>query len=308
MLMNTFGQKFILADRYTFDPNSNSLIDEQNPSEIQRLGSNESRILQLLVQHPNEVIKRSELHDFVWRKQGFEVDDSSLTQAISTLRKNLDDSTKSPQFIKTVPKQGYQWIANVESTSSSKKSLAAVEKISVSEFDMVVEESLPNINEDMIQNENSLTDQMETSLADQMAETPINQTSNSSVRPYINRLINHSIAFKLLLAFALLAPIVTMFSSAIEETNFKPVAIYDDIQVSSPLLHPEITNWLPVIERCIHKYNQVHVNEPRPIQVIATGGQENKLVLNYLFSKENIERDTTLILLANQQELAEVCQ
>ncbi len=79
-----------------------------------RLGSNESRILLMLSERPNQVISRDELHEFVWRDQGFQVDDSSLTQAISTLRKLLNDSTKAPQYVKTVPKRGYQFIASVE--------------------------------------------------------------------------------------------------------------------------------------------------------------------------------------------------
>ncbi|MCV5900723.1 transcriptional regulator ToxR, partial [Escherichia coli] len=90
------------------DPNSNSLADQQSGNEVVRLGSNESRILLMLAERPNEVLTRNELHEFVWREQGFEVDDSSLTQAISTLRKMLKDSTKSPEFVKTVPKRGYQ--------------------------------------------------------------------------------------------------------------------------------------------------------------------------------------------------------
>lgn len=82
--MSHIGTKFILAEKFTFDPLSNTLIDKEDSEEIIRLGSNESRILWLLAQRPNEVISRNDLHDFVWREQGFEVDDSSLTQAIST--------------------------------------------------------------------------------------------------------------------------------------------------------------------------------------------------------------------------------
>ncbi len=111
--MSNIGTKFILANRFTFDPNSNSLLEQENEQEAVRLGSNESRILLLLCERPNEVITRHELHEFVWREQGFEVDDSSLTQAISTLRKMLKDQTKSPEFVKTVPKRGYQMIASV---------------------------------------------------------------------------------------------------------------------------------------------------------------------------------------------------
>ena len=116
--MSNIGTKFNLSNRFTFDPNTNSLVDNSNDNnEVIRLGSNESRILLLLSEKPNEIVSRNELHDFVWREQGFEVDDSSLTQAISTLRKQLQDSTKSPQFIKTVPKRGYQLICSVERTT-----------------------------------------------------------------------------------------------------------------------------------------------------------------------------------------------
>lgn len=114
--MSNIGTKFNLANRFIFDPNTNSLVDKESDNEITYLGSNESRILRLLCDNPGEVITRNDLHDFVWRMQGFEVDDSSLTQAISTLRKALNDSTKSPQFVKTVPKRGYQLISSVEKT------------------------------------------------------------------------------------------------------------------------------------------------------------------------------------------------
>lgn len=115
--MSNIGIKYILAQKYIFDPNNNSLVEQHAEDTITRLGSNERRILTLLCDKPNEVITRDQLHEFVWRDQGFQVDDSSLTQAISTLRRMLKDSTKSPQFVKTVPKRGYQLICSVERTT-----------------------------------------------------------------------------------------------------------------------------------------------------------------------------------------------
>ncbi|KOO12496.1 transcriptional regulator, partial [Vibrio xuii] len=84
--MSNIGTKFNLANKFIVDPNTNSLVDKENNNETIHLGSNESRILRLLCDKPGEVITRNDLHDFVWRMQGIEVDDSSLTQAISTLR------------------------------------------------------------------------------------------------------------------------------------------------------------------------------------------------------------------------------
>ncbi len=112
--MLTHAKKFLIGKRFIFDPNDNSLIDKLENNELIRLGSNESRALSLLIEDPSVIITRQRIHDYVWREQGFEVDDSSLTQAISTLRKALKDSTKSPAFVKTVPKRGYQVIATVE--------------------------------------------------------------------------------------------------------------------------------------------------------------------------------------------------
>ncbi len=292
--MNTPGLKFILADRYTFDPNSNSLTDEQNPNDIQRLGSNESRILQFLVQNAHKVVKRNELHDFVWRQQGVEVDDSSLTQAISTLRKNLDDSTKSPQFIKTVPKQGYQWIAEVVSARHAKKNEAQISEMALGENQ--AEFSAQSVDLPLIEavSEPVLTKPSET-LTVENQERANNKRHSGTLS-------------KLALIAALLVPFTIMFMLGVSPTPLKPVTKVGSIPVESPLSNPNIDKWIPVIEQCIDKYNQVHYGEPQPVRLIATDGQENKLVLNYVYDLENLEHNTTLILLANQQNLTKVCQ
>ncbi|MEZ9317739.1 transcriptional regulator, partial [Vibrio lentus] len=50
--MSNIGTKFILAQRFVFDPNSNSLVDQASDGEVVRLGSNESRILLMLSERP----------------------------------------------------------------------------------------------------------------------------------------------------------------------------------------------------------------------------------------------------------------
>ncbi|WP_372378101.1 transcriptional regulator [Vibrio natriegens] len=102
----------LLNSILVFDSIEGSLTNEKNETII--LGGNESRILQLFVRYDNRVITRKEIYQYVWKDRGLEVDDSSLTQAISTLRKNLGDSVKNPEFIKTEPKRGYTFIGKVE--------------------------------------------------------------------------------------------------------------------------------------------------------------------------------------------------
>ncbi|WGY44737.1 transcriptional regulator [Vibrio sp. ABG19] len=88
------------------------------------LGENESRLLHFFILNPHRSISRDELYDYVWKARGFEVDDSSLTQAVSTLRKNLRDSARSPKCIRTEPKIGYRFIADVTIVEPDVRSLA----------------------------------------------------------------------------------------------------------------------------------------------------------------------------------------
>lgn len=60
---------------------------------------------------------RKELISALWGTRDIYVEDSSLTQSVSTLRRALNDSTKLPIFIKTVPKLGYEFIASIEELS-----------------------------------------------------------------------------------------------------------------------------------------------------------------------------------------------
>lgn len=103
--------KYFLNDRYIFDANNKSLIDQDNEDDITWLGNNESNILLAFISRPKEVLSRDKIHELVWTSNGFHVDESSVIQAISTVRKILKDSAKEPTFIKTIPKHGYQFIA-----------------------------------------------------------------------------------------------------------------------------------------------------------------------------------------------------
>lgn len=281
--MSHIGTKFILAEKFTFDPLSNTLIDKENSEEIIRLGSNESRILWLLAQRPNEVISRNDLHDFVWREQGFEVDDSSLTQAISTLRKMLKDSTKSPQYVKTVPKRGYQLIARVETVE---------EEISrENETDDIPQPASVNeLTESSIVA--SLTAQMTTPL-------PIDVAPHKSAPNWGNRL---------LILFAILLPIAVVLLTAPSQSSFKPLTVVDGVVVNMPNNHPDLSNWLPSIELCVKKYNEKHTGGLKPIEVIATGGQNNQLTLNYIHSPEVSGENITLRIVANPKDAIKVCE
>ncbi|TDE24721.1 transcriptional regulator [Vibrio owensii] len=289
--MTNIGTKFLLAQRFVFDPNSNSLADQQNGNEVVRLGSNESRILLMLAERPNEVITRNELHEFVWREQGFEVDDSSLTQAISTLRKMLKDSTKSPEFVKTVPKRGYQLISTVER-------LSPLSSDSISELDEQEEE-----------NEAPVVDLEQ--FAESAAETPVDKTTEAEVTVEKPKTApsqkNANWLFRILVVVAVLLPVCVLMLTNPAESQFRQIGEYHNVPVMTPVNHPQLNDWMPSIEQCIKRYVEHHAEESSPVEVIATGGQNNQLILNYIHDSEHSYENVTLRIFAGRNDPTDIC-
>lgn len=107
-----------LGSDFIFYPRKNQLAHINESTEDIVLGSNESRLLTYFLSNSDRTISRNELVKVLWEEREIFVDDSSLTQSVSTLRKALGDSSKLPTFIKTVPKKGYEFIASVEKLSN----------------------------------------------------------------------------------------------------------------------------------------------------------------------------------------------
>ncbi|WP_261815709.1 winged helix-turn-helix domain-containing protein [Vibrio gallicus] len=278
--MSNIGIKYILAQKYIFDPNNNSLVEQHAEDTITRLGSNESRILTLLCDKPNEVITRDQLHEFVWRDQGFQVDDSSLTQAISTLRRMLKDSTKSPQFVKTVPKRGYQLICSVERTTPS----AVVEE---QPKDIVLESPLSQI--------------ANGAQANLKESKPKPESKKSSLWARLD------IQTRVMLAFALALPIIAIFIPNSAPSAFRDVTSVADIQVKTIEGHPTLEQWLPSIKMCVESYINAYPDDSDPVEVIATASQDNQLYLNYIHAPEFTDKNSTVRLIADQSDLRHIC-
>ncbi|SHO57971.1 winged helix-turn-helix domain-containing protein [Vibrio quintilis] len=299
--MNPISAKFILAERFTFVPNNNSLTDQENEDEVIRLGTNESRILLMLAQHPNEVIQRNELHDFVWRKQGFEVDDSSLTQAISTLRKMLKDSTKSPRYIKTVPKRGYQLIADVqlipETKSSPGESLTTEEEQTIVPEDVSVAEPLH------LQDGVAALDNPEHINMVSSGSPEVTERQKTSQQPG-----KMALTTKLVLFLAVIIPLIAVFYNGPRYSTFRHLAVVNGISINMPTNHPDLSAWIPSIEQCVKKYQKSHKQQIQPSQIIATGGQGNKLVLNYIYPVEYSDHNITLTIGTDQEDSAQICR
>lgn len=66
-------------------------------------------LLVLLVSQRHRVVTRQEIFDRVWGD--VVVSDGALSQAVRTVRRCLEDDPKDPQFIRTVSRHGYQFVA-----------------------------------------------------------------------------------------------------------------------------------------------------------------------------------------------------
>src|SRR3954469_18575827 len=78
-----------------------------------RLAGQPLEILRALIARPNDVVTRDELRNRLWPADTFVDFDVSLSSAVRKLREALEDSAERPQFVETIPRRGYRFIAPV---------------------------------------------------------------------------------------------------------------------------------------------------------------------------------------------------
>src|SRR5215203_498466 len=77
-------------------------------------------ILVTLVEHGGQLVAKDDLMKRVWPNTF--VEEGNLTQNISLLRKALGESPSGAQFIETVPRRGYRFVAETRETSDERSS------------------------------------------------------------------------------------------------------------------------------------------------------------------------------------------
>jgi TolB-like protein/DNA-binding winged helix-turn-helix (wHTH) protein len=84
----------------------------KNGSRI-RIPQQPVQVLALLLERPDEVVRREELRQRLWSPDTFVDFDHGLNKSVQKLRDALGDSAESPRFIETIPRVGYRFIAPV---------------------------------------------------------------------------------------------------------------------------------------------------------------------------------------------------
>jgi TolB-like protein len=75
------------------------------------------RLLQFLIEHRDHLVSKEEILAAVWN--GTAVSDNALSRAIAQIRKVIGDDSKQPQYLQTVPRVGYRFIASVHPVASA---------------------------------------------------------------------------------------------------------------------------------------------------------------------------------------------
>ena len=110
-MMNRPARRFYLFDGFRVDVGERLLFKE---SREVPLTPKVFDTLEVLLENSGHVLTKKELMQQVW-PDSF-VEENNLAQNISILRKALGESKEGEQYIQTVPKRGYRFVAEVRSS------------------------------------------------------------------------------------------------------------------------------------------------------------------------------------------------
>ena len=110
---NTTQERYYF-EGFVFYAETDELMAEQTQQKV-KLEPQVSQLLTLLVQNQNQVLSKEFLQQTLWPNTV--VEQNSLYQVLTKLRKLLNDSSRNPKYIKTVPKKGYCFIAAVSNAA-----------------------------------------------------------------------------------------------------------------------------------------------------------------------------------------------
>ena len=87
------------------------------------------KILAVLLAQAGEVVTRDDLRKRLWPDDTYIDFDHGINMAIGKIREALGDSAEEPQFVETLGRRGYRFIAAVEPASDEITSAVAHERV-----------------------------------------------------------------------------------------------------------------------------------------------------------------------------------
>lgn len=129
--MESSGVRFYRFGEFELDVRRRVLSKN---GELVDISAKNFDLLSTLIENEGKLLSHDQLLDAVWA--GTFVEQSSLKKGISALRHILDESPDEGRFIKTIPRQGYSFVADVTRVEAPE-----VSAIRRSQTEIIVEES-----------------------------------------------------------------------------------------------------------------------------------------------------------------------
>lgn len=98
---------FLLGNRIV-EPHLGAVIAD---GELHQVPAQTMALLVLFAEHAGEVVSREQIAATLWNGSG--VSYGTLTRHVSEIRRSLGDDARQPQYLETVPRQGYKLIGKV---------------------------------------------------------------------------------------------------------------------------------------------------------------------------------------------------
>jgi TolB-like protein len=105
------NERIVRFESYELDVRAREL---RRGDERIRLQAQPFEILVTMLQRPGDVVTREELVERLWPNGTFVDFEHSLNAAVKRLRAALGDNADAPQFVETLPRRGYRFIASFE--------------------------------------------------------------------------------------------------------------------------------------------------------------------------------------------------
>src|SRR5262245_41708260 len=102
----------ILFSSFRLDPDNARLW---HGSQVIRLRPKSFAVLRYLLERPGQLVTKEELLNALWPNTY--VSDALVKDSILEIRKALGDDPRAQQFVETVHRRGYRWLASLRSTS-----------------------------------------------------------------------------------------------------------------------------------------------------------------------------------------------
>lgn len=103
---------------FEFQPEKGEL---RKSGTLIKLQPQPARLLHLLLNNPGEIVRREQIQQAVWGEEIAVDFDLGVNRCIRQIRSVLLDDAESPRYIRTIPRQGYCFIAPLEQVTPQKE-------------------------------------------------------------------------------------------------------------------------------------------------------------------------------------------